>query len=1577
MGTVTQPSISQIRAELRQIISDVIGADLDDIDDEAPLLDYVTSSLALLAGIRTVYDRFGVLIPLRPLLEGAGNLRALSSFIDQALKAQDKNARTALERRQESVERGSQIALIPSQQHIGFLARYSTGASSAYNESLAVRLEGPLHGPALQAAIEAVVERYEAVRATLAQDSDVITLGADRFELPISHCSDGQLADRLGDIVGRPFAADERLFRAELLRLSETDHVLALVGHALVVDHEALLTIVEDIAEFYGVFSRGDALQPARPAVQLTEYMVRHGQEAATRARVAAEAFWKNAFAEGVPRLELPCDRPRPPVKTYDGARLVVPLPADLQATLRAWSELPASAVLFGAFTAFLHRIAGQKDIVVGARSGPMHLNGEQRVACTTRNMLPVRSSYDPASSFADHLARSTARLAEANDHRHLSLAEIIRLLKVPRDQSRAALFSAAFWAQAYDPLPAFNALRCSLVTVPIARARYDIELILTSSQDGMQLWCDYSTELFDADTVARWVEGLIEFTRAGLDEKRRPCGLLPIMPDHARRALVHDWNATENPYPRHRTTLDLIIDRAREAADRVAIRCNGEELTYAQLEARVERIAIILNGNAVGAGARVAILLRRSPDLVAAMLATWRVGAAYVPIDPDVPKRRIAFMLADAGVGTVITGRDLTDLIKPQSSVRSLCVDDQQQPSGFLPPMPASTGHDSAYIIYTSGSTGQPKGVEIVHHALVNCLLATQKLIGFSASDSLVAITTVSFDISTVELFVPLIAGGILELGEDGLAADGIRLAERLDACKPSYVQATPSTWKAVLAAGWGGSRDLCIGAAGEALSRGLAEQLLARGRALWNLYGPTETTVYVTACRVQSGAFDPIRIGRPLPNIQAYILDEQLQPVPVGVVGELYIGGDGLARGYVRRPELTRERFVASPFRPGQRLYRTGDLARFLPDGDVICLGRIDHQVKIHGYRAELGEIEEALRAMSRIRDAVVTTWVDAGGDKQLVAHVIGDGDGTPGPAEIRERLREVLPDPMIPPYIMLSDAFPLTTSGKVDRAALPSPDTAKDATRAGDAPATPTERLVAEAWAKVLGIGAGSIGRDDDFMDLGGHSLLMTQLMVEVRRLFHVSFGMRDFFAASTLRKFAGLIDELRRSPSQEAGGYLVVHARDSEWGKQRMAFLRREAELPPNIAPARGLTFRPQPQARAVLLTGATGFLGAYIVAEVLRTTDVHLYCLVRPKQDANSKTRIEEQLRHYQLWQDDERWQAGWDQRAHVVAGDIILPRLGLADAAYELLARDVDCIIHSAAHVNFIYPYEALKATNVLGLHEIIRFALHARIKPVHYLSTAAIWPMGAEYTFYESDSLDHGKLLNLGYDEAKWVGERCLINATERGLPVARYRPGEVGGDSETGRCVLNHFLIAAFKGFLQYGAFPPIDTHVDVAPVDYVAKAIVHMAFRRNPLGRAFHLTNPRACHMRQALAFLRDAGYQFEELRFDELRNRLVESADFANNALFPYQAALESMDDRSFQLPKYDCRQTLGELEGSGIVCPPVDDKLFDTYLRYLKGIGFLPDPSELAGRTGDPDLAGRNGSRTAAAQHATA
>jgi amino acid adenylation domain-containing protein/thioester reductase-like protein len=1559
MNAGSQPDFAGLRADLRGIIGQVVGTDITEIDDEAPLMDYLTSSLSLLAGVRLVYDRFGVLVPIRLLLEGAVSLKMLSAFIDQALQAQDKALHEA-PRPTEDADAGPGIALLPSQRHVGFLMRYSDGASAAYNESLAIRLEGPMNTLALQVAIQAVIERYEAARAVLSPSDDALFLVGQPFDLTFTQSTPAEIDKCVAALAAEPFLAGARMLRAHLVRACETGHVLLLVSHAVIADREALKAMAEDVAEFHNAFVLSKEPHALPPAVQLTAYMAWRSDAAAKRA-AADLAYWQNAFSTGAPLLHLPCDRQRPSIKSYAGARVSVTLKEALCVRLLGRPDLDPSAILFGAYTAFLHRISGQDDIVVGVRSTAIIAEGQKRTTGPTHEMLPVQSAYDPQSGFADHVRLGAARLAKADEHRWLSLAELIRLVNVPRDQSRSALFSAGFRMEYDDQPRPFENLSASFITIPAAAARYDIELIPVCASGSIQLLCDFSTDLFDSDTILRWLDGLAALLLAGLIDDERPCGLLPVMQEEELRTLVEEWNATERPYPPEETLYDLISDQARRSAERTALCFGGETLTYSGLMDRVAHLAARLTGAGLRKGGRVAILLDRSPDLVAGMLAVWRAGGAYVPIDPDLPEQRIGFMLADAGVAGVLTSRALAGRTGAASQAFRIFVEDTkahppQPPAGAAPGM----REDSAYVIYTSGSTGQPKGVEIRHGALLNCILGTRELIGFNADDRLLALTTPSFDISTVELFVPLVAGGVLELGEDYLLADGARLAARIDRCKPSFVQATPSSWKAVLAAGWNGDPNLRMAVAGEAVTRGVAEQLLSKGGKLFNLYGPTETTVYVTGCEIKSDPGQPIRIGRALPNTRLYILDGRLQPVPVGVTGQLYIGGDGLARGYVGRPELTRERFVPNPFRPGELLYQTGDLARYLVGGDIVWLGRIDNQVKIHGYRVELEEIEAALRSIEDVHDAVATTWLDASGEKQLVAHIIAKAHSASA-ARLRDRLRDVLPAALIPPYILFRDRFPLTASGKIDRGALPPPEPGRRLARADAGPATPTERLLSEVWAKLLGVAAEGIGRDDDFLDLGGHSLLLSRLMADMRRLFGVTFSLRAFFEASSLKGLAALIDEARRSPPAQPDPCQPMPTIQSGWGKERMAFLHREAELPSNIAAARGLTFQAPAEIKNVFLTGATGFLGGYILNELLRGSGADIHCLVRAKKGLAAKARIEQQLRDYALWQDDERWRLDWDARVHVVSGDIILPRLGLADRMYESLARETDCIIHSAAHVNFIYPYEALKATNVLGLHEVIRFALHARLKPMHYISTAAIWPMGSEQTFFESDPLEHGKLLNLGYDEAKWVSEKCIVNAAERGLMSARYRPGEIGGDSKTGRCVLNHFLLASLKGFLQFGAMPLIDTRIDVAPVDYVAKAIVHLAVRGNPLSGAYHLTNPRSWHMSKALDHLRDLGYQFDEVRFDELRRALLGSDDFSENALFPYQTILENMEERSLQLPNYDCEQTLRELEGSGITCPPADAVLFETYFRYLRDIDFLPAPTRkpyaTAGRLG--------------------
>ena len=1561
--------LSQIRTEIQEIIINGIGNDdLRSIPDDIPILDLGISSLALVEGMRQVYDHFGVLVSIRRVIEGQITIGTLALYIEQELNSQQSLKKKSQESKWQT-ER--QIPLASSQQNVGFLSRYSNEANAAFNDALILRLKGALHGPALHAAIEEAGNRYEALRTALNPDQNTLDVGkGEALELIVSPFTSEQLQTRLTEIVAHPFEIGKRLFRAELLRLSETEHVLALVGHALVLEPHALRIILNDIAELYRVYSHDQNANAAPLTLQWTDYLALKDTAEAKAAQQQAKEYWQTVFDSGVPRLELPADNPRPAIKKYSGSHVDLRIDSATSERLHAFAAsegIHPETALLAAFTIYIHRVSGLEDVVVGVESESLYLDDRVPAIANTRDMLPLRTRYDAAQSFKEYIHAEADALAKANLHRNLSLAELIQLLNLPRDQSRSPLFTAAFCSQHDETISAFDGLQGSLIIPPSSGARYDLELRAVfpsplrpspggrgDGGEGLQLVCDYSTELFEAETITRWLNGMLALLESGLQDASQACGLLPMMPPQEREQILFEWNQTERPYPRERTVLDLIMEQVQAQPERTAVRFEESTLSYEQLAGRVEALASSLCLSGVKSGDRVGILMKRSLDLIPALLATWRVGALYVPMDIGFPQKRLAFMLTNADIHIVLTNQEFVSLIEAESNAKSICVEHvNTQVESVVENSSPARGSDSALILFTSGSTGKPKGVEIRHSALLNTLLATKEYLVFTPQSSLLALTTVSFDISTNELLMPLISGGSVEIGEDGLAADGVQLVERITSRKPSHVQATASTWKMILTAGWQGDKNICLVSTGEALNRELGEQLLLKCRALWNLYGPTETTVFSSAYQVTSESSKPMRIGRPLSNTQMYILDKNYQPVPIGAVGDLYIAGDGLAVGYWQRPERTAERFITNPFRAGERMYLTGDLARYLPDGSIVCLGRLDDQVKIHGVRVELGEVEAALRNLESVQDAVVVAWQDARGDAQLVAHVIAAKNINVH--ELRTQLRERLPEVMIPPYILFTDSFPQTANGKIQRSAFPAPDAANHnlTNKTSEPPATATEQMLAKAWAAILGIDSKVIGRDSDFMDLGGHSLLMTLLMIEVRKQFQIHFNLREFFGASTLRKFAALIDERRQPASDQPDiGRSPASTRTSEWARQRMAFLQREAELPRYIAPARGMTYQPVKEIRSVFLTGGTGFLGVYLIAEILKTTQAEIYCLVRPRRGESSKQRIENQMKRYQVWGDDEAWQSGFESRLHVVDGDVTLPRLGMNDVDYETLSRNVDAIFHGAAHVNFIYPYEALRATNVLGIHEIIQFAFHGRIKPVHHLSTAAIWPMGAQYTYYEKDPIDHVGLLNLGYDEAKWVGEKCLVHAAERGLPLARYRPGEVGGDSTTGQSVTDHFIIACFKGFLQFGAFPDMDIEVDVAPVDYVAKAMVHLAFRRNVLGRAFHLTNPSRRRLKDGLSYLRNHGYQFEELPFVELRDRLINSPDFSSNALFAYQAALDDMDDVSMQLPTYDTRETLRELAGSGIACPPADEKLFGTYLRYMQQTGFLPQPENL-------------------------
>ncbi|HYR11430.1 MAG TPA: amino acid adenylation domain-containing protein, partial [Longimicrobium sp.] len=712
---------------------------------------------------------------------------------------------------------------------------------------------------------------------------------------------------------------------------------------------------------------------------------------------------------------------------------------------------------------------------------------------------------------------------------------KLVAELQPERSLSHSPLFQVLFTLQnAGGGGGALPGLDVSGAGAELGSAQFDLSLTLAATARGLRGGLNYSTDLFERGTIVRMIGHLARVLEQVAADADVRLSRLELLGDAERALVLEAWNRTEGEYPAEACIHQVFQRQAARTPDAVAVVFEDASLTYAELNARANRLAHHLRGRGVGAEVRVGICLERSLEMVVSLLAVLKAGGAYVPLDPGLPAERLAYMLDDSAVPLVLVQAALRGTISAREGVEVLAVDALAERLAAEPAEnPAvGAGPDSlAYVIYTSGSTGRPKGVMNHHRGVVNLLWSMRGTVAMAPGDRLLAITTLAFDISVLELFLPLLSGARVEILDRSAASDPALLREAVAAGAGTVLQATPATWRLLLDAGWEGAESLRALSGGEALPAELAARLRERVGALWNVYGPTETTIWSTAQHLGAGpdvGRGHVSIGAPVANTRVYVLDRYLSPVPAGVPGELYIGGGGVARGYLGRPGLSAEKFVPDPFaaEPGARLYRTGDLARWRPDGTLEFLGRNDHQVKVRGFRIELGEIEAALRGHEEVADCVVMAREDVPGEQRLVAYLVGEAQAE----ALRGHLRQSLPEYMVPSAFVFLDALPLTPNGKLDRKALPAPEYAADSDRYV-APRTPAEEVLAGIWAEVLRLER--VGVTESFFALGGHSLLATRVVSRIRELFGVEVPLRALFEGPTVADLAGRVEEIRRA------------------------------------------------------------------------------------------------------------------------------------------------------------------------------------------------------------------------------------------------------------------------------------------------------------------------------------------------------------------------------------------------------------------------------------------------------------
>ncbi|MGH7766723.1 MAG: non-ribosomal peptide synthetase [Candidatus Binatia bacterium] len=1051
-----------------------------------------------------------------------------------------------------------------AQQRVWFLDQLES-ERPAHQIFRALRLKGSLDVPALERALNAIVARHEILRASYAavDGIPVQTIAAEpRVQLLTVDLSRSPAPDR------EVLAAFEKeickawdlsfdpTLRAVLVKLAPEDHALALALHRIAADEASARVLLRELSALYGAFSSGKAAPLPEPP-QYTDFAVSQRRCLQGSLLKSHVSYWKEKLADAS-LLQLPLDRPRPALQTFQAARQSVTLSTGLSeslATLSRREDASLVVTLLAAFAVLLHRYSGQEDLVIGTPISGRDGDTAEAIGPFV-NHLPLRIDLSGQDSFREVLARAHATLAAAWERRELPFDKLVAELKPERDLSRHPVFQAAF-AFEDGPAEAFEmaGLELDPIEMDVESSEFDLTLSVTGANGALAASFLYNCDLFDAATVRRTSGHLATLLEAIAADPSRPIAKLPLLTSVERRQLVVEWNETKREFPADRFLHELLETQAERTPDTAAIVFGDERLTYRELNRRANQLARYLKKQGVGPDVLTGVHVERSTEMIVALLGILKAGGAYVPLDPAYPKERLAFMMEDTRMPVALTEERLAQTFS-ESGVRVVLLDGERESiareSGENLPR-EGTAARLAYVIYTSGSTGRPKGVQIPHSAALNCLYAMSERPGIGADDVMLGLTTISFDPSVVEIFLPLMVGARVALIGRSDAADGRRLADHIARSGATIVQATPPTWRLLLDAGWQGDRRLKILCGAEPMTRELANQLRARSSSLWNIYGPTETTVWCTAYRVGDSK-RLIPIGRPLANVQTYILDSRLQPVPIGVTGELHIGGAGMSRGYLNRPELTTERFIRNPFSgdPESRLYKTGDLARYFPDGNIECIGRTDNQVKVRGFRIELGEIEAVLAQHPTVRQAVVTAREDAPGDKRLAAYLVASEKGQSAAGELRSYLKEKLPEYMVPSAFVFMESLPLTPSGKIDRRSLPAPSRANGDRSGYVPPSHSLERQLVAIWEEYLGVHP--IGVRDDFFALGGNSLIAARMMYGIEKACGRKVPLSTLFEGATIEHLGKKILENRPA----GGDSLLVQVQPSG-GKRPLFFL----------------------------------------------------------------------------------------------------------------------------------------------------------------------------------------------------------------------------------------------------------------------------------------------------------------------------------------------------------------------------------------------------------------------------------
>ena len=1036
--------------------------------------------------------------------------------------------------------------------------------SPAYNIPSLFRLKGLLTRLALEKSINGIIRRHEVFRTTFT------TINGEPFQiiapqlcldLPVIDLSsrpkselDVEVQRLVSKEVIRPFdLSSGPLIRAQLLRLSDEEHLFLIVMHHIITDLHTKDQFAIEFSILYDAFLTNKPSPLAEPVLQYSHYAVWQQEWLKGEEFSSMLSYWEQQLKEKSVFLDLPTDRKQPALQSLNGAEQPVSLPRSLTDDLKQFSrreKVNIFITLLSAFLVLLHKYSRQLDITVGVPLTNRRQREYKDIMGCFVNILPISINFSGDPNFQEVIHRVRKAMLGAHRHQEVPYESIVKELKPKRDFSYNPLFQVGF---TFEPPMELDLKGLTVETLSIHNggAQLDVFTTLWDTKEGIRGRFEYNTDLFDGATMIRFAGHYLTLLKAIIAVANQPVSQLPILTDYERKQIIFEWNDTRVDYPQDLCIHQLFEAQAEQTPDAVAVLFEKQKITYRQLNSSANRLAHHLQKLGVSPEVRVGVLMEHSVDMIVGLLGILKAGGAYVPLDPDYPQERLLFMINDARISVLLMQKHLISRM-PVHRAKVVCLDslltsiDQDNVNN---PISRISAENLAYVIYTSGSTGSPKGVAIEHRNAGALLYWAKNVYSKEELSGVLASTSICFDLSVFEIFVPLSWGGTVILIHKILQVSNTYEKDRI-----TLINTVPSVMTELLRADNLPEGIETVNLAGEPLQTSIVNELYEQSRVqkVYDLYGPSEDTTYsIFTLRKSEG---PPIIGRPIANTQVYILDSNMQAVPIGVTGELFIGGDGVARGYLNRPDLTAERFLRNPFsdEPGSRLYKTGDLARYLPDGNIEFQGRIDHQVKVRGFRIELGEIESVLSQHPAVREAVVLAREDVPDDKRLVAYVVSNQQSPLSISELRNFLKEKLPDYMVPAAFVPLETLPLTPNGKVNRRALPAPESERQSEEAYVAPQNELEKIIAGIWQELLQVE--KVGVHDNFFDLGGHSLLIVQAHSRLHEVVDRELSLTDMFRYPTIEK-------LTKYLTQEQNEELSLEKIHDRARKQKETFIRQ--------------------------------------------------------------------------------------------------------------------------------------------------------------------------------------------------------------------------------------------------------------------------------------------------------------------------------------------------------------------------------------------------------------------------------